>query len=62
MTQATDSPAPTLQKGLKQRHLTMIATQPEERSTWLRHGIVADAREKFDVPVQHVVVHTPVAP
>src|SRR6195952_5912232 len=25
MTQATDSPAPTLQKGLKQRHLTMIA-------------------------------------
>jgi GABA permease len=40
----------------------VIATQPEERSTWLRHGIVADAREKFDVPVQHVVVHTPVAP
>src|SRR4051812_29557624 len=25
MTQATDSPAPALQKGLKQRHLTMIA-------------------------------------
>src|SRR5689334_21297113 len=25
MTQTTDSPAPTLQKGLKQRHLTMIA-------------------------------------
>ena len=25
MTQATESPAPALQKGLKQRHLTMIA-------------------------------------
>jgi GABA permease len=40
----------------------VIATQPEERSSWLRHGIVADARERYDVPVQHVVVHTPVAP
>ena len=39
----------------------VIATQPEERSSWLRHGIVADARERYDVPVQHVVVHTPVA-
>ena len=39
----------------------VIATQPEERSTWLRHGVVADARERYDVPVQHVVVHAPVA-
>jgi GABA permease len=38
----------------------VIATQPEERSTWLRRGVVADAREKYDVPVQHVVVHAPV--
>ncbi len=38
----------------------VIATQPEERSTWLRHGVVADARERYDVPVQHVVVHAPV--
>jgi GABA permease len=38
----------------------VIATQPEERSTWLRHGVVADAREKYDVSVQHVVVHAPV--
>ena len=38
----------------------VIATQPEDRSSWLRHGIVADARERYDVPVQHVVVHTPV--
>ncbi|MET0838300.1 MAG: hypothetical protein ABWY19_05920, partial [Marmoricola sp.] len=40
----------------------VIATQPEERSSWLRHGILADARERFDVPIQHVVVHAPVAP
>jgi len=33
----------------------VISTQPEERSTWLRHGVVADARERYDVPVQHVV-------
>ncbi|HYO39549.1 MAG TPA: amino acid permease [Nocardioidaceae bacterium] len=38
----------------------VIATQPEERSTWLRHGVVADARARYDVPVQHVVVHAPV--
>jgi GABA permease len=38
----------------------VIATQPEERSTWLRHGILADARDRYDVPVQHVVVHAPV--
>jgi GABA permease len=34
----------------------VISTQPEERSTWLRHGVVSDARERYDVPVQHVVV------
>ncbi len=38
----------------------VISTQPEDRSTWLRHGVVDDAREKYDVPVQHVVVHAPV--
>ena len=38
----------------------VISTQPEERSTWLRHGVVADARERYDVPVQHVVVQAPV--
>jgi GABA permease len=39
----------------------VIATQPEERSTWLRHGVVADARDRYDVTIQHVVVHAPVA-
>jgi GABA permease len=34
----------------------IISTQPEPRSTWLRHGVVADARERYSVPVQHVVV------
>ncbi len=34
----------------------VISTQPEERSTWLRHGVVADARERYDVPIEHVVV------
>jgi GABA permease len=38
----------------------VISTQPEDRSTWLRHGVVADAREKYDVPVEHVVVEEPV--
>jgi GABA permease len=40
----------------------VIATQPEEHSTWLRHGVVADARQRYDVPIQHVVAHAPVAP
>jgi GABA permease len=34
----------------------VISTHPEDRSTWLRHGVVDDARERYDVPVQHVVV------
>jgi GABA permease len=35
--------------------LIVISTQPEERSTWLRHGVVEEARRRYDVPVQHVV-------
>jgi GABA permease len=34
----------------------VISTQPEDRSTWLRHGVVEEARRRYDVPVQHVVV------
>jgi GABA permease len=33
----------------------VISTHPSDRSSWLRHGVVADARERYDVPVQHVV-------
>jgi GABA permease len=38
----------------------VIATHPEERSTWLQRGVVSEARERYDVTIQHVVVHTPV--
>jgi len=36
----------------------VISTHPEDRSTWLRHGVVDDARQRYDVPVEHVVVET----
>jgi GABA permease len=35
----------------------VISTQAEDRSTWLRHGVVEEARRRYDVPVQHVVAH-----
>jgi hypothetical protein len=34
----------------------IISTHPEGRSNWLERGVVAAARERFAVPVQHVVV------
>ena len=34
----------------------VISTHPEGRSNWLERGVVAAARERFDVPVTHVVV------
>ncbi len=34
----------------------IIATHPEGRSNWLEHGLVAQARERFDVPITHVAV------
>jgi GABA permease len=34
----------------------VISTHPEGRSAWLRQDLVARAREKYDVPVDHVVV------
>lgn len=37
----------------------VISTQPEDRSTWLRHGVVDEARRRYDFPVQHVVVAEP---
>ena len=35
----------------------VISTQPDDRSTWLHHDVVAKARQRLDVPVHHVVVH-----
>jgi hypothetical protein len=34
----------------------IVATHPEERSNWLAHDLVRRARERFELPVVHVVV------
>jgi hypothetical protein len=34
----------------------IISTHPEGRSHWLEKGVVSDARERFVVPITHVVV------
>jgi hypothetical protein len=34
----------------------IISTHPEGRSHWLERGVVERARERFTVPVAHVVV------
>jgi hypothetical protein len=34
----------------------IISTHPEGRSLWLERGVVRGARERFDVPITHVVV------
>jgi hypothetical protein len=34
----------------------IISTHPEGRSHWLERGVVTGARERFAVPIQHVVV------
>jgi hypothetical protein len=34
----------------------LIATHPAGRSNWLERGVVAQARERFDVPITHVEV------
>jgi hypothetical protein len=34
----------------------IISTHPEGRSNWLERGVVAKARERFAVPIAHVVV------
>lgn len=34
----------------------IVASHAESDENWLEHGLVAQARERFDVPVAHVVV------
>jgi hypothetical protein len=34
----------------------IISTHPEGRSNWLERGVVGSARERFAVPIHHVVV------
>jgi GABA permease len=55
-------PLVALEKGMEEFHPdhVIISTQPESRSTWLRHGVVTDARQRYSIPVQHVVVDEPV--
>lgn len=36
--------------------LIVISTHPPGRSNWLEHGVVTSARERFTVPITHVVV------
>jgi nucleotide-binding universal stress UspA family protein len=36
--------------------LIVISTHPPGRSNWLEHGVVDSARERFVVPITHVVV------
>jgi hypothetical protein len=35
------------------------ATHPSERSNWLGHGVVAQTRERFGVPITHIEVDEP---
>jgi hypothetical protein len=34
----------------------VISTHPPQRSGWLEHGVVEQAREQIDLPITHVVV------
>ena len=34
----------------------IVSTHPPGRSNWLERGVVENARERFDVPVTHVIV------
>jgi GABA permease len=34
----------------------VISTHPPGRSNWLEKGVIARARERYDVPITHVVV------
>jgi hypothetical protein len=34
----------------------VVSTHPEGRSNWLERGIVSAVRERYDVPLTHVVV------
>jgi nucleotide-binding universal stress UspA family protein len=34
----------------------VISTHPEGRSNWLERGVVSNARERFAVPIHHIVV------
>ena len=35
----------------------VVATHPEESATWLERHVVERARERFALPIAHVVIH-----
>jgi GABA permease len=37
----------------------VISTHPEGRSVWLRHDVVAKAREQYRIPIRHIVSTAP---
>ena len=51
-------PLVAIEDGVRKFHPdeVVISTHPEGRSNWLERGVVSAARERFDVPVTHVVV------
>ena len=40
----------------------VISTHPEGRSNWLERNVVGSARDRFDVPITHVVVDLEASP
>ncbi len=36
--------------------MIIVSTHPEGRSNWLERGVVSSVRERFAVPITHVVV------
>jgi hypothetical protein len=40
----------------------VISTHPEGRSHWLERNVVGAARDRFDVPITHVVVDLEASP
>jgi GABA permease len=40
----------------------VISTHPEGRSHWLERGVVEAAKERFELPVTHVVVDLATVP
>ncbi len=51
-------PVEAIDQALRTFHAdeVLIATQPHGKSDWLDRGVVASARERFPLPVAHVVV------
>ena len=54
----TDDPVQAIEDALRTfgADEIIISTHPEGRSNWLERGVVSGARERFAVPITHVVV------